>query len=366
MKRNSFFWLLMLCSNFISAQDLSVYTFRNPAADTNLVIEGQGWPKEVTNYYDRLPARAQSQVRKPVWDLSKNSAGLQLRFTTDADELVVRYKVSGALQLPHMPATGVSGLDLYVKDANGKWLWSAGKFSFGDTIVYRFPNLNSVLKNKTYTLYLPLYNSVQQLEIGTPKQNAIHFLPVRREKPIVVYGTSIAQGACASRPGLAWTSILGRMLDKPVINLAFSGNGRMEKEVVDLLTEIDAKLYVLDCLPNLVSAEYTDEEIKKRYLYAVTELQNKRPAVPILLTEHDGYTDEGVNGVRGKEYRRVNAVLHQTYQELIKAGRKNVYLLSKEEINQDIETMVDGVHPNDAGMLRYANAYYKAIRRIFK
>ena len=89
-----------------------------------------------------------------------------------------------------------------------------------------------------------------------------------RINPIVVYGTSIAQGGCASRPGLAWTNILGRKLDRPVINLAFSGNGKLEKELIELLSEIDASLYVLDCLPNLTSPEYySTGELKKRIRY---------------------------------------------------------------------------------------------------
>jgi lysophospholipase L1-like esterase len=50
---------------------------------------------------------------------------------------------------------------------------------------------------------------------------------------------------------------------------------------------------------------------------------------------------------------------------LTTAGVKNIYLLSKDEIKQDIESMVDGVHPNDIGMMNYANAYENKIRSIF-
>ncbi|MNY72400.1 hypothetical protein D3C86_2109530 [compost metagenome] len=45
-------------------------------------------------------------------------------------------------------------------------------------------------------------------------------------------------------------------------------------------------------------------------------------------------------------------------------GVKNIYLLTKAEINQDVNTMVDGTHPNDIGMMRYAEAYEKIIRKI--
>ncbi len=44
-------------------------------------------------------------------------------------------------------------------------------------------------------------------------------------------------GGCASRPGTCHPALLGRMLDYPVINLGFSGNGKMEGEVAELLAE---------------------------------------------------------------------------------------------------------------------------------
>lgn len=251
--------LFMVSFQFCFSQNEIEFKTWNPANDTMPVLEGQAWPHKVKDFYDRLPAKAELSVRKEVWNLSKNSAGLQMRFQTNATEIIIKYQVTGSIQMPHMPATGVSGVDLYSKTIDGTWLWAAGRYSFGDTVTYHFKNLSpndQHVGNREYTLYLPLYNSVKWMEISVPKDAVFKPLPVRSDKPIVVYGTSIAQGGCASRPGLAWTNILGRKLDRPVINLAFSGNGRLEKELIDLLTEVDAKLYVLDCLPNLTSSDY--------------------------------------------------------------------------------------------------------------
>ena len=188
-----------------------------------------------------------------MWNLSHNSAGLIIRFRSNSAKITVRYTVGGAMNMPHMPSTGVSGVDLYAKNSDGTWLWSAGRFSFGDTVVYQYTGIDpkDIYHNhgREYRLYLPLYNSVRWMEIGVPDTSSLSFLPLRAEKPVVVYGTSIAQGGCASRPGMAWTAILGRSLDRPLINLGFSGNGRLEKELTGLLTEVDASLYILDCLP---------------------------------------------------------------------------------------------------------------------
>jgi lysophospholipase L1-like esterase len=360
--------LLISIVNISSAQIIKEYTTWNPEKDSLQVLEGQAWSKDVKSFYDRLPAKAEAIVRKPVWDLSRNSAGLQLRFQTNADEIIVKYMVSSQHQMPHMPATGASGIDLYSKTIDGKWSWAAGKYAFGDTIVYRFSNLSTNdqhVKDHEYNLYLPLYNSVKWMEISYPKQSSFKPIKVSTQKPIVVYGTSIAQGGCASRPGLAWTNILQRKLDRPIINLAFSGNGRLENEIIDMISGIDANLFILDCLPNLTGVYVSNGELHKRLVNAVVTLQAKKPGIPILLTEHDGFTDEGMNPQRKKDYQEPIKVMTEVFDSLSQAGVKNIYRLTKEAINQDIESTVDGTHPNDIGMMHYAEAYEKKIKSIF-
>src|SRR5690606_36947126 len=224
IKSVTFVFLIIISLDSI-AQNNKV-TWRNPLNQKVDVVQGQGWAQELKGTYQRLPDRMQSQVRPVVWRLSKDNAGVFVEFETNAPKFEVRYAVNGPVSMHHMPSTGVSGVDLYAKGANG-WEWAAGKYSFKDTISYRFENLK-VGDGKTFLLYLPLYNSLKWLEIGVENQYSFEFLPLKSEKPIIVYGTSIAQGACASRPGLAWTSILGRKLNMPIVNMAFSGNGRLE------------------------------------------------------------------------------------------------------------------------------------------
>ncbi len=342
----------------------------NPEENPFPVVGGQAWPGETESFYDRLPVRMKEQVRKPVWNLSKDAAGLMIRFRSDAGHIVVRYGVSGSLAYPHMPATGRSGIDLYARDSQGRWMWVRGRYAFGDTIKYDFtgirPNDDFHQMGREYRLYLPLYNHVNWLEIGVPDTALFEPWPLRREKPIVVYGTSIAQGACAPRSGLAWSNLLERRLDRPVINLGFSGNGKLEKELLDLIGGIDAKLYILDCLPNMTAPRFTDEEVRQRIIAAVEELQAKRPGVPILLVEHDGYTDGAVRPAREKNYGDINAVMEKTFAEMKAAGKMNIWLLTKEEIGQNIDSQTDGIHPNAYGMQLYADAYEKKIRRILK
>lgn len=343
----------------------------NPEHAPTSCIEGQGWDKNAIGTYTRLPFKAESKVRKEVWKLSQNSAGLTIRFRCNSKRIVIRYTVSGGHSMAHMPATGVSGVDMYTKTADGDWGWCNGNYSFGDTIRYDYKNLlvPSPFYNqgREYRLYLPLYNTITSFEIGVPDGRIWEVLPQRHEKPIVIYGTSIAQGACASRPGMAWTSVLNRQLDWPVINLGFSGNGRLEEPLIDLMTEIDAKLYVMDCLPNMMPwAGITIEETYKRLITSVKQLRKQRPNIPILLTEHAGYSDGATNTERYELYSGLNQTIKKAYSDLLEAGVKNLYLLTKEEIAQDRNSFVDGTHPSDLGMMRYAGAYEQIIRQILK
>lgn len=341
------------------------YKWENPQQQPFPVVCGQAWQEELKGTYARLPQRAKANVRGPVWDLSRQSAGLSVVFCSNASEIKVRYVVTGSLAMPHMPSTGVSGVDLYATDANGRSRWCAGKYAFGDTITYTYGGLTYATERTTgyeYRLFLPLYNTVSWLEIGVPDSASFRFLPVPREKPLVIYGTSIAQGACASRPGMAWGNILNRTLEHPVINLGFSGNGKLEGELFDLLAGIDARLYIIDCMPNLSGQEQA-AVIYDRVLAGVKKLRAATQA-PVLLVEHSGYTNEFSSEGAEESYRVANRELRKAYEALTEEGIPGVYYLTKEEIGLSMDAMVEGVHPSDLGMQQYADGYVKKIKEI--
>src|SRR5207248_2870477 len=80
--------------------------------------------------------------------------------------------------------------------------------------------------------------------------------------------------------------ILGRRLNCPVINLGFSGNGRMDPEMASLLAELDAAVYILDCLPNLSA-----KEVAERTEPFVRILRKARPQTPIVLVEDRSFAN---------------------------------------------------------------------------
>jgi lysophospholipase L1-like esterase len=365
MKKNRILFLLLFVFNISSAQETPEINWWNPANNEFPVIAGQSWPDEVNSVYHRLPERAEAYVRSAVWDLSNQSAGLSIRFWSNANSIRVKYKVKGNVSMPHMPSTGVSGLDLYGKSHDGEWLRCWGSYSIDRISEYNFiidENSGAYKKHgREYQLFLPLYNEVETLEIGVSKESFFEVLPIRKEKPVVAYGTSICQGACASRPGMAWTNILARILERPVINLGFSGNGRLEPELIDLMTEIEAKVYILDCLPNLNPDK---DDTYMLTINAVKKLKEKRPEVPVILTAHIGYADEMTNKDTSDKHIKLNKALNRAFYTLKSLGYTNIFLLQKDDLALEFDSYVDNIHPNDYGMIQYANAYEDLIREI--
>lgn len=316
----------------------------------------------------RLPDRLKEIVRPPVWDLGASPAGNYIDFRTDSDTIYVRYKVGSVLNMPHMPTTGVSGVDLYYHDESAKnWNWAFGKYSFKDTINYVFANLGK-LNNGTYRLYLPLYNNLQWIEIGGNKSNSFVYANEDSTKPIVVYGTSIAQGACATRPGLAWTNILGRTINNTIINLGFSGNGRLEQPILDLIVQENAAAFILDCIPNLgLTAERSAADLESLIINAVKTIRQKHPITPIILASHSSANTPGFLNIHTMlEYGASSNVAKATYSRLTKEGVKKLYWVNEKEFGLDINTTVDYAHPNDLGMMRIADAYGRLLKKILK
>ena len=342
--------------------------WHNPEQAGFPVVQGQAFQgEEREGFYHRFPARAKANVRKAVWNLSKNTAGESICFSTDSKNIKVRYGVLRRKAMPHMPATGVSGVDLYTCDAAGKEIWLAPKYAFKDTVTYKYSMiepLNPAGGFKKYTLFLPLYNEVEWLEIGVDEGSEFRFEPVPAEKPIVAYGTSICQGACASRPAMNWTNILQRRLGRTIVNLGFSGNCMHERAVIDLVADVDASVYILDGMPNLY--KLPAPELQDTIVKAVRQLRGRRPDTPIVLVDHSGYPNSLANQKSKDDQDRALQCMEAAYKQLVKEGVKGLYRLRYKEIGMRGEMFVEGIHMSDYGMTTYANAYEPLLRKILK
>jgi len=336
---------------------------------TELGLEGQGW-QDTKLPFDRLPRHAEGMVRDAVWNLSRQSSGLALRFTSDARDISARWELAdGALSLPHMPASGKSGLDLYTW-VDGQWKWLAATKPSSTKQEVRLAR-NLPAGTRDYLLYLPLYHQTLDLKIGfnsgafarpTEQEGMAASARPNRRLPILFYGTSITHGASASRPGMTHPAILGRRLDHSVINLGFSGNGRMEIELAELLGEVDTSVYVLDCLPNMNANMVTE-----RAAPFVRRLREIRPGVPIVLVEDRINTNAHLNPGRAQHHAMNRRALRQAYEQLLREGVDRLhYIRGAELLGDDTLATVDSSHPTDLGFMRMADIFEPVLRRALR
>jgi lysophospholipase L1-like esterase len=319
-----------------------------------LGVRGRGWVDPQAPYA-RLPAHAKPLVRDTVWELSRHSAGLYVDLDSDTDRLLARWEVGdSSLALDHMPASGKSGLDLYIERGLG-WRWAgigrAQQVANAATLIEQLPRAQ-----RRFRIYLPLYNSVKRVAIGVPKDAALTVAPPRPGKPVCIYGTSIVQGGCANRPGMGYPQIIARRLGVEVINLGFSGNGPMELELAHLIAELDVACYVVDCLPNM-STELVEERAER----FVAILRAARPSVPIVLI--DGVIHQAAaHRDPADQWRRRNRALRDAVGRLVAGGVRGLTVVDAERLlGDDGDGTVDGIHPTDLGFMRMADAIAPAV-----
>ena len=327
-------------------------------------VEGLGFT-DLKSPFDRLPSRAEGVVREVVWNLSRDSSGVLVRFTANTAEIHARWTVTNKnLAAANITATASSGLDLYAKTDAGRWHW------LGIGRPTKFPENTDALAtglpagNREYMIYLPLRNAVTSLEIGVVKGSAIDKAPARAagSKPIVFYGTSITHGISASRAGMTHVAILGRLFNREVINLGFSGNGRMEPEVTKFVAEIDPAVFVLDCLPNM-SAKDIDERAEA----CVKTIRAARPKTPILLVEDRNYANNFLNAGRRERNETNHAAMRAAYARIQRDKIPFLHYLKGDNlIGDDGEATIDGSHPTDLGFMRQAAEFQGALRKILK
>ena len=350
--------LLLLCSVFFCI-----------AANAQLkFVESAEFPlfgkisDETETRYERLPASLRGVSRDPVWDLGKNTAGLFIRFASNSSTIGLQWTVLNNFRMNHMTDTGIRGFDLYTYE-DGKWWFvnSARPRSSFDNEAIIIRNMTNEMRE--FKLYFPLYDGVTALRIGvdsaaiiTPPQENRHFT---QRLPIIYYGTSLTQGGCASRPGMAHTNILSRWLNTEIINLGFSGNGQLDFEIAEIIAQREASLIVIDCIPNC-----TRQQVLDRLEKFIEIVRAGHPDVTILLVEQFIFTHARFDRSSYQALREKNEAVHEVFNRIVERGDRNIYLIPASEIKGlDGEATVDGVHFTDLGFMRFAEFLYPIIRK---
>ena len=303
-------------------------------------------------YFHRVDTAKYCTMPPAVKKLFTNSAGLAISFTTNSPVIKAKWTVPDNYQLPNLTRLAQKGLDLYIK-RDGKWQF-AGVGMPGGVTTERVIVDNMGTEEKECLLYLPLYDELKSLEIGVSSDAHIHKGENPFKEKIVVYGSSILQGASASRPGMAYPARLSRSSGYNFINLGLSGNGKMEKEVADA--------FILDCIPNP-----SPKEITERAVDFVMTLREKHPDTPIIIIQTLIRETGNFNQKARENVKQQNEAIAEQVEVLRKKGVKNLYFIKEDRfLGTDHEGTIDGTHPNDLGFDRMLKKYKPAISKILK
>ena len=344
---------------------LSPVAYAQPEGNTvwydarELTLKGKGWG-DTENIYERLPARAKTEVSPQVWRLSKYTSGLYVLFTSNTRSIKLRWKNKFDTRQVLMSPLAVQGLDLYVRGPEG-WRWAGVGRPAADK-----KNQAEVIsgmsgKDKKFMLYLPMYDAIDSVFIPIESDAHIKSTPgTSVKKPVFFYGTSITQGAAASRPGMAYPAIIGRALNRETINLGFSGNGKMDMGIAKLLSEADAGMFVIDCLPNMAV-----DDILPRTRQLVRQIRSRNQFTPILLVENIRYTHAWLSKDLSDLQSEKNLRLNRAFTELKGEGVKELYYLDNKNLTKPgNEGATDGVHLTDQGFQHFAGILTEEIKKI--
>ena len=327
-------------------------------------ISGFAW-FHADGKYRRLPVAPSHPIRPEVDALANCTAGGQIRFRTDSTCLALRVELSAPAGMYHMPATGQCGFDCYIGEPGSQRYAATTRYDHKEKayecVLLRFPKREM----RTVTLNFPLYQGVEQVEIGLdPDARVAAPPPYRSDKRVILYGTSITQGGCASRPGMAYPNILSRRIPLEFINLGFSGNGRGEPEMARIIGEIpNPALLVLDYEANVG----TPERMRETLPAFIRIYREAHPDVPILVLSRIRYArDDWEEETRMKREENLR-IQRETVERFRRDGDGRVYFHDGSDLLGEadfFECTVDGVHPTDLGFMRMADRLKPILERL--
>ena len=342
--------------------DESKYTWYD-AKSVPFDINGLKWFNQEKKYR-RLPSQENTEHKIPlkVERLANCTAGGQVRFKTNSRHIALRVKIPPIKVRYHQTPLGQRGFDCYVGKAPNLEYYGSVKFSI-EQLEYASKFMINTNGMVDVVFNMPLYGGVESIEIGLDK-NAQVLPPTPLTDDgncIVVYGTSITQGGGANRPGMLYTNILSRMLNREVVNLGFSGSGKGEPEIARLITNIDKKdLIILDFEAN------THEKLRTVLRPFIEEIRKKEKNTPILILSRIALLRD-----RNKKNldKRISLMNFQKdlVKELKNAGDENIYFKNGAELFTNrwgLEGTIDGTHCTDLGYMLMAESLEPVVRSI--
>ena len=308
---------------------------------------------ETSPCYRRAPAALEPLLRPELAKLCSHSSGIRARFKTNSPYIALHVQWDDRF-LSEVMMRPMRSFDLFSVHGEKQTFECFFKPPIHATSTQDFV-WTSHGDLREFILNWPLYNRIFKVYIGLQAGSVLE--PggsYHNELPVVFYGSSITQGAFASRPGNSYQNFLSRALNMNYVNLGFSGNCKGDPIMVDYMAQLPMCCFVCDYDHNAPNAEF----LKDTHFEVYRRIREKNPQVPFVMITKPSYKPEDAD-------RR--AVIMESYQRALAAGDRNVYFIdgaafyAGEERDACTE---DGIHPNDLGLYRMAKGMVATLRNI--
>lgn len=329
---------------------------------SSLKLLGRCYPDSLP-LYARIPRFKKEGTRDALYTLGQHSTGMAVRFRTNSPRIALDWQSIYGENSTHMAVMASRGADLYWLTPSGQWRFLAPARPMGDPTQWLIIE-NMEPEMREYMLHLPLYDGLRYCKLGIAPDAVLEMPEVDSPragiKPVVIYGSSIAHGATASRPGMAASNILRRELDVETINLGFSANAHIDYEVAYMMADVDASAYVLDFVPNALVWEINEKTEK-----FVKILRDRRPDVPLIFIEDPYFTHSQLDKVIKATIDAKNAAIKAMYEKLVAEGLQNTFYISTDKLlPADGDGSSDSIHFSDIGFRTYCDALLPVLREI--
>lgn len=335
----------------IKKDDIKFFDIRNEPFRVHGVTFEKGKFCRMTNCVAK-------NVSDAVFKLNRNTAGGRVRFVTDSGYVAISAKMDNIGRMPHFSLTGSAGFDLYSGDGGDNLLYEKAFVPVYDMQ----DGYESVIdfacrKKRVIEINFPLYSDLVSLYVGLCAGSVLEKAPdYKIDKPVVYYGSSITQGACASSPGKTYQSRISVMLDCDYLNLGFSGSAKGEQAMADYIKNLEMSAFVLDYDYNAPTVQDLADTHEKMFM----TIRGAQPNLPIvILSRPKFFFDE-------EDISRFS-IIEKTYNNAVYSGDKNVYLLSGLHLMSNVlgnEGLIDGVHPTDIGFMSMAQNLGNLLEKV--
>ena len=327
------------------------------------MLHGLLLPNESEPYYHRIPESVTMPLGADLCRKGKLSAGGRVRFTTDSPYIAIRVKFVELGRTNVMPLIGSAGFDLFIDGEFGSRYVKEFRLPMDSSDGYeQITELDGAI-SRSYTVNFPIGSIVERVEIGLkPEASVSAPRPYRDIAPITIYGSSIVHGYSSTHPGYAYPAIISRELNVDIRNFGFGGVAKGEIPMAEWLAGLETSVFVCDYDHNVPNPEY----LKATHYPFYLEYRKKNPTTPyIMITRPNYYTCQQDR----KQILRRRDVVMESYLRARAEGDENVYFidgLSFCYAPHQYDFSVDGVHPNDPGFIRMADAIGTVIRHALE